>query len=74
VHQVMMKSGVAHMKSILRVTATQAMSLMTGSEPKASSKRSLFSNEAGAVFSSSVPPIPRTEIEIQRMKTMGRRS
>jgi hypothetical protein len=38
------------------------------------SERSLFSNEAGIVFSSSVARTPKTEIDIQRMETMDRRN
>ncbi len=38
-HQVTKKSGTAHMKSILSVAASQAMSLMIGSGPNANSKR-----------------------------------
>jgi hypothetical protein len=68
--QVTKKSGAAHMKFILSVTACQAMSLMIGSGLNVSSKRSLFSNEAGIVFSSSATPTPRTEIDIQRTETV----
>ncbi len=60
------------MKSILRVTATQAMSLMTGSELNANSKSSLCSLKTGIAFSRSVTPAPRTEIDIRRMETMER--
>src|SRR6266481_889019 len=73
-NQLRKKSGAAPMKSILSVTASQAMSLMIGSGPNVSSKRSLFSNEAGIVFRSSTIPTPRTEIDIQRMGAMGRRN
>ncbi len=73
-HRVMKKSGAAHMKSILSVTDYQAMSLMIGSGPNVNSKRSLYSNAVGIVFSRSVTPAPRTEIEIQRMETMERRN
>jgi len=72
-HQVMKKSGAASMKSILSITGSQAMSLMIGSGPNVNSKRSLFSNEVGIVFRSSSTPIPRTEIDIQRMGTTERR-
>src|SRR5216683_8403944 len=70
--QVTKKSGAAPMKSILRVTATQAMSLMTGSELNANSKSSLCSLKTGIAFSRSVTPAPRTEIDIRRMETMER--
>jgi hypothetical protein len=69
-HQVTKKSGAALMKFILSATASQAMNLMIGSGPNVSSKRSLFSNEAGIVFRSSATPTPRTEIDIQRTGTM----
>jgi hypothetical protein len=69
-HQVTKKSGAALMKFILSATASQAMNLMIGSGPNVSSKRSLFSNEAGIVFRSSATPTPRTEIDIQRAGTM----
>src|SRR5882762_8130317 len=65
--QVTKKSGAAPMKSILSVTATQAMSLMTGSELNANSKSSLCSLKTGIAFSRSVTPAPRTEIDIRRM-------
>src|SRR5580704_11964869 len=48
-HQPTKRSGGAHMKSTLSVTASQAMSLMIGSGPNANSKRSLFSHETGIV-------------------------
>src|SRR5712664_2959282 len=70
--QVTKKSGAAPMKSILSVTATQAMSLMTGSELNANSKSSLCSLKTGIAFSRSVTPAPRTEIEIRRMEMMER--
>src|SRR5713226_8925418 len=70
--QVTKKSGAAPMKSILSVTATQAMSLMTGSELNANSKSSLCSLKTGIAFSRSVTPAPRTEIDIRRMETMER--
>src|SRR6266702_1188251 len=70
--QVTKKSGAAPMKSILSVTATQAMSLMTGSELNANSKSSLCSLKTGIAFSRSVTPVPRTEIDIRRMETMER--
>jgi hypothetical protein len=69
-HQVTKKSGAALMKFILSATASQAMNLMIGSGPNVSSKRSLFSNEAGIVFRSSATPTPRTEIDIQRTGTV----
>src|SRR6266478_5460927 len=69
-NQLRKKSGAAPMKSILTATASQAMSLMIGSGPSVSSKRSLFSNEAGIVFRSSTTPTPRTESDIQRTGTM----
>src|SRR5713226_5443967 len=70
--QVTKKSGAAPMKSILSVTATQAMSLMTGSELNANSKSSLCSLKTGIAFSRSVTPAPRTEIDIRRRETMER--
>src|SRR3989475_1282247 len=70
--QVTKKSGAAPMKSILSVTATQAKSLMTGSELNANSKSSLCSLKTGIAFSRSVTPAPRTEIDIRRMETMER--
>src|SRR5467141_1305 len=70
--QVTKKSGTAPMESILSVTATQAMSLMTGSELNANSKSSLCSLKTGIAFSRSVTPAPRTEIDIRRMETMER--
>src|SRR6266436_664916 len=70
--QVTKKSGAAPMKSILSVTATQAMSLMTGSELNANSKSSLCSLKTGIAFSRSVTPAPGTEIDIRRMETMER--
>src|SRR5467141_3571137 len=66
--QVTKKSGAAHMKSILSVTASPAMSLMIGTGPNVNSKRSLFSNGVGIVFSSGVAPTPKTEIDIRRGK------
>jgi hypothetical protein len=69
-HQVTKKSGAALMKFILSATASRAMNLMIGSGPNVSSKRSLFSNEAGIVFRSSATPTLRTEIDIQRTGTM----
>src|SRR6267154_2473322 len=66
--QVTKKSGAAPMKSILSVTATQAMSLMTGSELNANSKSSLCSLKTGIAFSRSVTPAPGTEIDIRRME------
>jgi hypothetical protein len=69
-HQVTKKSGVAHMKSILSVTASQAMHSMIGSGPDVNSKRSLLSNEPGIASSKGIAPIPKTEIDIWRMETM----
>jgi hypothetical protein len=66
----MKKSGVAHMKSILSVTASQAMRSMIGSGPNVNSKRSLFSNEPGIASSKGIAPIPQTEIDIWRTETM----
>ena len=48
-HQVTKRSDAAHMKPILSETASQAMSLMIGSERNANSKRSPFSHETGIV-------------------------
>ena len=70
--QVAKKSGSAHMKSILSVAASRAMSLMIGSGPNVNSKRSLFSNEAGIVFSSGVALTRKTEIDNRRMETIER--
>jgi hypothetical protein len=70
-HQVTKTSGAVHMKSILSVTAFQAMSLMIGSGPNANSKSSLFSPKTGIAFRSTTT---RTEIDIQRMGTMERRN
>ncbi len=66
------ESDAAHMKSILSVTASQAMSLMIGSGPNVNSKRSLFSNKAGIVFSNGTALTPKMEIDIRRMETMDR--
>jgi hypothetical protein len=49
-HRVTKRSGAAHMKSTLSVTAMQAMRLMIGLGQNANSKRSLFSPETGIVF------------------------
>jgi hypothetical protein len=70
--QVAKKSGAAHTKSILNVTASQAMNWMIGSGPNANSKKSLFSNVVGVVFSNGVTPTPNTEIDIRPMETMER--
>jgi hypothetical protein len=69
-HQAMKTSGVAHMKSILSVTASQAMRSMIGSGPNGNSKRLLFSNEPGIASNKGIAPIPKTEIDIWRMETM----
>src|ERR1700722_7246539 len=61
-HPVTKKSGVAHMKSILSVATSQGMSLMIGSGPNASSKRSLFSHETGSVFNSGLPRLRKRKL------------
>jgi len=71
-HQVTNRSGVAPMKNILSVTASQAMRSMIGSGPKVNSKRSLFSNEPGIIASEEIAPIPKTEIDIWRMENDGK--
>jgi len=45
---------------------------MIGSGPNVNSKRSLFSNEAGIVFSSGVALTRKTEIDNRRMETIER--
>jgi hypothetical protein len=60
------------MKSILSVTVSQAMNWLIGSGPNVNSKRSLFSNEPGIALSEEIAPIPKTEIDIWRWKTMER--
>src|SRR6266850_584069 len=51
-HQVTKKLGAAPMKSILSVTASQAMNLMIGTGLNENSKRSLCSPKTGIVFRS----------------------
>jgi hypothetical protein len=48
------------------------MSSMIGSEPNANSKSSLCSPKTGIAFRSGVAATLKTEIDIWRMKTMGR--
>jgi outer membrane protein TolC len=61
-HPVTKKSGVAHMKSISSVAASQEMSLTIGTGPNANSKRSLFSHETGIVFNSGLPRLRKLKL------------
>src|SRR6267378_3246509 len=63
-HQVRRKSGAAHMKSILRVTASQAMSLMIGTGLNANSKRSLSSPKTGIAFRAGLPRVRKPKLTI----------
>src|SRR6266404_781654 len=63
-HQVTKKLGAAHMKSILSVTASQAMSLMIGTGLNANSKRSLCSPKTGIVFRSGLHRLRKSKLTI----------
>src|SRR3979490_372701 len=63
-HQARRKSGAAHMKSILSVTASQAMSLMIGTGLNANSKRSLSSRKTGIVFRTGLPRVRKPKLTI----------
>src|SRR6266850_4165697 len=72
-HQVTRKSGAAHMKSILSVTASQAMSLMIGTGLNANSKRSLSSPKTGIAFRTGLPRVrkPKLTISATRKRLKG---
>src|SRR6266481_5862894 len=74
-HQVTRKSGAAHMKSILSVTASQAMNLMMGTGLNANSKSSLCSPKTGIVFRTGLPRVrnPKLTISATRKRLKGQR-
>src|SRR6266436_1076425 len=74
-HQVTKKLGAAHMKSILSVTASQAMNLMIGTGLNANSKRSLSSPKTGIVFRTGLPRVrnPKLTISATRKRLKGQR-
>src|SRR6266436_5419013 len=74
-HQVTKKLGAAHMKSILSVTAYQAMNLMIGTGLNANSKRSLSSPKTGIVFRTGLPRVrnPKLTISATRKRLKGQR-
>src|SRR6267143_2825282 len=63
-HQVTKKLGAAHMKSILSVTASQAMNLMIGTGLNENSKRSLSSPKTGIAFRSGLPRHRKSKLTI----------
>src|SRR5882762_11833246 len=63
-HQVTKKLAAAHMKSILSVTASQAMNLMIGTGLNENSKRSLCSPKTGIVFRSGLPRLRKSKLTI----------